>query len=114
MAINDWITIQTLFDKLNKQLEKAQKVSEPSGLPRARDGAHDALIAKNEEIFERAATARHDDRIDVLARRALQRLTDFPSGIGTLNRRFAPHDAHVRGAVPQNFHEVEGTVGRPR
>ena len=35
MAINDWITIQTLFDKLNKQLEKAQKVSEPSVLPRA-------------------------------------------------------------------------------
>ena len=35
MAINDFITIQTLFDKLNKQLEKTQKVSEPSALPRA-------------------------------------------------------------------------------
>lgn len=26
MHINDWAAIQTLFDKLNKQLEKTQKV----------------------------------------------------------------------------------------
>ena len=34
MAINDWSAIQTLFDKLNKQLEKAQKVTESLGAPR--------------------------------------------------------------------------------
>ncbi len=28
MHINDWAAIQTLFDKLNKQLEKTQKVTQ--------------------------------------------------------------------------------------
>ena len=34
MAINDWSAIQSLFDKLNKQLEKTQKVAEQAALPR--------------------------------------------------------------------------------
>lgn len=34
MHINDWSAIQTLFDKLNKQVEKAQKVTETLGAPR--------------------------------------------------------------------------------
>jgi translation initiation factor 3 subunit C len=35
MHINDWSAIQTLFDKLNKQLEKAQKATEGLlGVPR--------------------------------------------------------------------------------
>ena len=34
MAINDWSSIQSLFDKLNKQLEKTQKVAEQAVLPR--------------------------------------------------------------------------------
>jgi hypothetical protein len=34
MNINDWSAIQTLVDKLNKQLEKSQKVTEALGAPR--------------------------------------------------------------------------------
>jgi hypothetical protein len=34
MHINDWAAIQTLFDKLNKQLEKTQKVTQALGVPR--------------------------------------------------------------------------------
>lgn len=34
MAINDWSAIQSLFDKLNKQLEKSQKVADQAVLPR--------------------------------------------------------------------------------
>lgn len=34
MHINDWSSIQTLFDKLNKQMEKAQKVAEGEAAPR--------------------------------------------------------------------------------
>ncbi|KAK9812688.1 hypothetical protein WJX72_002071 [[Myrmecia] bisecta] len=34
MHINDWSAIQTLFDKLNKQMEKTQKVTETLGVPR--------------------------------------------------------------------------------
>ena len=34
LHINDWNSIQTLFDKLNKQLEKTQKVTETATLPR--------------------------------------------------------------------------------
>ena len=34
LHINDWSAIQTLFDKLNKQLEKAQKVTEAATVPR--------------------------------------------------------------------------------
>lgn len=34
MHINDWSAIQTLFDKLNKQLEKSLKVTEALGTPR--------------------------------------------------------------------------------
>lgn len=33
MNINDWINIATLFDKLNKQLEKSQKLSESTVVP---------------------------------------------------------------------------------
>lgn len=35
MHINDWAAIQTLFDKLNKQLERTQKVTQSLGVPRA-------------------------------------------------------------------------------
>ena len=34
MHINDWQSIQTLWDKLNKQLEKTQKVTGALGTPR--------------------------------------------------------------------------------
>lgn len=34
MHINDWAAIQTLFDKLNKQLEKALKAAGALGVPR--------------------------------------------------------------------------------
>ncbi|KAK9794329.1 hypothetical protein WJX73_000840 [Symbiochloris irregularis] len=34
LHINDWNSIQTLFDKLNKQLEKTQKVTEAATVPR--------------------------------------------------------------------------------
>ena len=34
IKINDWSAIQTLFDKLNKQLEKTQKVTMSLGVPR--------------------------------------------------------------------------------
>ncbi len=34
MHINDWAAIQTLFDKLNKQLDKTQKVTQSLGTPR--------------------------------------------------------------------------------
>lgn len=32
--INDWSSVQSLFDKLNKQLEKTQKVADALGTPR--------------------------------------------------------------------------------
>ena len=32
--INDWSSVQSLFDKLNKQLEKTQKVTDALGVPR--------------------------------------------------------------------------------
>ncbi len=32
--INDWSSVQSLFDKLNKQLEKTQKVTDAIGVPR--------------------------------------------------------------------------------
>ena len=35
MHINDWAAIQTLFDKLNKQLERTQKATQSLGVPRA-------------------------------------------------------------------------------
>ena len=35
MHINDWSAIQTLFDKLNKQLEKIMKTAPALGVPRA-------------------------------------------------------------------------------
>ncbi|KAL4854001.1 Eukaryotic translation initiation factor 3 subunit C [Chlorella vulgaris] len=35
MHINDWAAIQTLFDKLNKQLERTQKATQTLGVPRA-------------------------------------------------------------------------------
>lgn len=34
MHINDWSAIQTLFDKLNKQLEKIMKTAPGLGVPR--------------------------------------------------------------------------------
>ena len=34
MRINDWQSIQTLWDKLNKQLEKTQRVTGALGTPR--------------------------------------------------------------------------------
>lgn len=34
MHISDWAAIQTLFDKLNKQLEKTQKATGALGVPR--------------------------------------------------------------------------------
>ena len=34
MHINDWQSIQTLWDKLNKQLDKTQKVTGALGTPR--------------------------------------------------------------------------------
>ncbi len=35
MHINDWSAIQTLFDKLNKQLEKALKTADGAPVPRS-------------------------------------------------------------------------------
>ncbi|PSC74602.1 Eukaryotic translation initiation factor 3 subunit C [Micractinium conductrix] len=35
MHINDWAAIQTLFDKLNKQMERTQKLTQSLGVPRA-------------------------------------------------------------------------------
>lgn len=35
MHINDWSAIQTLFDKLNKQLEKALKTADGTPVPRS-------------------------------------------------------------------------------
>ena len=35
MHINDWSAIQTLFDRLNKQLEKIMKTAPGLGVPRA-------------------------------------------------------------------------------
>lgn len=34
LNINDWSSVQSLFDKLNKQMEKAQKATESLGAPR--------------------------------------------------------------------------------
>ena len=34
LNINDWSSVQSLFDKLNKQMEKAQKATELLGAPR--------------------------------------------------------------------------------
>jgi translation initiation factor 3 subunit C len=34
MKINDWSAIQTLFDELNKRLDKARKVADNVGVPR--------------------------------------------------------------------------------
>jgi translation initiation factor 3 subunit C len=34
MHINDWSSIQTLFDRLNKQLEKIMKTAPGLGVPR--------------------------------------------------------------------------------
>lgn len=34
MNINDWHSIQTLWDKLNKQVEKTKKVTGMLGMPR--------------------------------------------------------------------------------
>lgn len=34
MHINDWQSIQTLWDKLNKQVEKTQKLTGALGTPR--------------------------------------------------------------------------------
>ena len=34
LNINDWSAVQSLFDKLNKQMEKAQKATESLGAPR--------------------------------------------------------------------------------
>ena len=34
LHINDWNSITGLFDKLNKQLEKTQKVTEATAVPR--------------------------------------------------------------------------------
>jgi len=34
MKINDWSAIQSLFDDLNKRLDKARKVSEGVGVPK--------------------------------------------------------------------------------
>ena len=34
LNINDWSSVQSLFDKLNKQMEKAQKATETLGAPR--------------------------------------------------------------------------------
>ncbi len=34
LNINDWSSVQSLFDKLNKQMEKTQKASESLGTPR--------------------------------------------------------------------------------
>lgn len=34
MKINDWSAIQSLFDELNKRLDKARKVADNVGVPR--------------------------------------------------------------------------------
>lgn len=34
LNINDWSSVQSLFDKLNKQMEKTQKAAESIGAPR--------------------------------------------------------------------------------
>lgn len=34
IKVNDWSSIQSLFDKLNKQLEKTQKAVDALGIPR--------------------------------------------------------------------------------
>lgn len=34
MKINDWVSLQTLFDKLNKQLEKATRLTEGATPPK--------------------------------------------------------------------------------
>jgi translation initiation factor 3 subunit C len=34
MKINDWSAIQSLFDELNKRLERARKVADNVGTPR--------------------------------------------------------------------------------
>ena len=34
LNINDWSAVQSLFDKLNKQMEKAAKATEALGTPR--------------------------------------------------------------------------------
>ena len=39
MHINDWSAIQTLFDKLNKQLEKSMKVQHVHSMVSVRDSS---------------------------------------------------------------------------
>ena len=34
IKINDWLSLQTLFDKLNKQLEKVMRTQEGSSIPK--------------------------------------------------------------------------------
>lgn len=34
LNINDWSSVQSLFDKLNKQMEKTQKAADSLGAPR--------------------------------------------------------------------------------
>jgi hypothetical protein len=56
MHINDWAAIQTLFDKLNKQLEKALKAAGALGVPRP----YIKLLVELEDFLNKTLAGKFD------------------------------------------------------
>jgi len=78
------------------------------------DRSHDALVAKAEEIFERSATAREHDAIEIRTRRAFDRAHDIVGGALPLDGCFEPHDRDVRCAGTQEPYEIDRPIRRSR
>jgi hypothetical protein len=55
MHINDWQSIQTLWDKLSKQLEKTQKITAALGTPRA----YVKILVELEDFLNKTLAGEH-------------------------------------------------------
>jgi translation initiation factor 3 subunit C len=70
MKINDWSAIQSLFDELNKRLERARKVADNVGTPRVYvrmlveledflNGETDNIVFNNSKHTRTTTTCQH-------------------------------------------------------
>lgn len=88
MHINDWSAIQTLFDKLNKQLEKTMKASEGLGVPRA----YTRLLVELEDFLVKALA-------DKNARRKMSATN--ARALNTMRQRVKKHNANYTKEIEE-------------
>lgn len=98
--INDWSSVQSLFDKLNKQLEKTQKVTDALGVPR---------------VYVRILVELEDSLKKTLADKDAKKKMSPTNAkaLNTMRQRLKKHNVAYQEQIDKFRENPESTEGEP-